>query len=79
MEREQNRKTGTVSKMQLLSCYAASVLIVLLCVVEAMKPETANPMMYYGLAVLGVFFSVYITVRNNAAKKQDVPRGNRLK
>jgi len=82
MEREQNRRTGTVSKMQLLSCYAASALIVILCVVEALKPETqasGSPGMYYALAALGVAFSVFITVRNNAAKKQDTPRGNRLK
>lgn len=79
-EREKNRKgNGTISKAQLISCYAASALIVILCVVEATKPETAangNPILYYLLAVLGAAFSVFITVRNKSAKKKqkDGPR-----
>lgn len=83
VEREKNRKgNGTISKMQLYSCYAASALIAILCIVEALKPETqanGNPSMYYFLAVLGVAFSVFITVRNNGAKKKSVPSGRRLK
>lgn len=80
VEREKNRKgDGTISKMQLISCYAASLLIVILCVVEAMKPETANPSLYYFLAALGVAFSVFITIRNNGAKKAPAPTGKRLK
>lgn len=83
VEREKSKKgSGTISKMQLLSCYAASALIVVLCVVEALKPETqtsGNPAMYYFLAVLGVVFSVFITVRNNSAEKKSAPSGNRLK
>lgn len=80
VEREKNRKgDGTISRVQLLSCYAASLLIVILCVVEAMKPETVNPSLYYFLAVLGVAFSVFITIRNNGAKKAPVPTGKRLK
>lgn len=75
MEREQNRKgNGTISKVQLYSCYAASALIAVICVLEAMKPETqasGNPSMYYFLAVLGIAFSVYITIRNNGAKKKE--------
>ena len=82
VEREKNKKGTTISKMQLYSCYAASALIVVLCVMEALKPETqtsGSPSMYYALAVLGVAFSVFITVRNNSAQKKDVPSGRRLK
>jgi predicted membrane chloride channel (bestrophin family) len=82
IEREKNKKVGSISKLQLYSCYAASLLIVVLCIVEALKPETqasGNATTYYFLAVLGVAFSIYITVRNNAAKKKDVPTGKRLK
>lgn len=80
VEREKNRKgNGTISRAQLISCYAASALIVVLCVAEAMKPETAvneNPILYYLLAILGAAFSVFITVRNKSAKKKqkDGPR-----
>ena len=74
LERERNKKRdGTISKMQLISCYAASALIVVICLLEANNPEvqaSADPSMYYLLAVLGVAFSVYITVRNNSAKKK---------
>ncbi len=83
VERERNKEGGgTISKVQLFSCYAASLLIVILCVVEARKPETqasGNPAMYYCLAALGVAFSIFITVRNNSAKKNPTPTGKRLK
>ena len=82
VEREKNKKGNTISKMQLYSCYAASALIVVLCVVEALKPETqaaGNPAMYYFLAVLGVVFSIFITVRNNSAGQKSAPAGKRLK
>lgn len=83
VEREKNKKgDGTISKVQLWSCYAASALIVVLCVLEALKPETqasGNPVLYYFLAALGVAYSVFITVRNNSAKKADSPKGRRLK
>ena len=82
VEREKNKKGNTISKMQLYSCYAASALIVVLCVMEALKPETqasGSPAMYYFLAVLGVVFSVFITVRNKGAEKKSVPTGKRLK
>lgn len=80
MEQEKKRKGDrTISGVQLVSCYIASAAIVVLCVMEAMKPETANPPMYYLLAVLGVAFSVFITVRNNSLKKNSLPSGKRLK
>lgn len=82
IEREKNKKgNGTISKVQLISCYIASALIVVLCVVEALKPETAaegNPGFYYFLAFLGVAFSVFITVRNKNAQKKPA-QGPRLK
>lgn len=84
VDREKNKKgDGTISKMQLISCYIASALIVVLCIVEAGKPETIaaeNQVMYYALAVLGVAFSVFITIRNsNAKKKKEISAGPRLK
>lgn len=83
VEREQNKRgDGTISKVQLYSCYASSIVIAVLCIIEAMKPETqasGEPSTYYLLAVLGVAFSVYITLRNNAAKKKSAPTGKRLK
>jgi len=82
VEREKNKKGGTISKMQLYSCYAASALIVVLCIMEALKPETqasGNPAMYYFLAALGVVFSIFITLRNSSAEKKSVPNGKRLK
>ena len=83
IEREQSRKgDGTISKLQLFSCYGASALIVILCVMEALKPETqasGNPAMYYFLAALGAGYSVFITIRNSSAKKKKVSSGPRLK
>lgn len=82
-EREKNKKgDGTITKVQLGSCYVASALIAVLCVMEALKPETqesGDPAMYYILAVLGVVFSVFITFRHNGAKKEKKPEGKRLK
>lgn len=82
MQREKNRRgDGTISKVQLFSCYGASALIVILCIVEALKPETqasGNPAVYYLLAVLGVVFSVIITVRDRNARKSAQPKGKRL-
>ena len=83
MERQKNKKgDGTISKVQLLSCYAASAIIAVLCIWEALKPETqasGDPIMYYVLAVLGVAYSVLITVRNNNAKQKSESKGKRLK
>ena len=80
IEQEKKRKGNrTISDVQLVSCYIASAVIVVLCIIEAMKPETVNPPMYYVLAALGVGFSVFITIRNNSAKKKPVPTGKRLK
>ena len=82
IQREKNRRgDGTSSKTQLFSCYGASALIVILYIVEALKPETqtsGNPGMYYLLAVLGVVFSVIITVRDRNARKSPQPKGKRL-
>ena len=79
MEREKNKKgDGTISNVQLWSCYIVSVIIVVLCIMEALKPETQA--LYYGLAILGAAYSVFITIRNNSAKKKksEGPKGKRL-
>lgn len=40
VEREKSRKgNGTISGLQLVSCYVASGLIVVLCLVEANSPQ----------------------------------------
>lgn len=82
IEREKSKKgDGTISKVQLISCYVASALIAVLCIWEALKPETqasGDSVMYYVLAVLGVAYSIFITVRNSNAKKK-AQGGNRLK
>lgn len=72
---------GTVSGTVLVSCYVASALIVLVCVLEALKPETqaaGDVPLYIGLAVAGVLFSVSITIRNRKAQKEK-EKGVRLK
>lgn len=83
IERERNKKgNGTISKTQLISCYVVSALIAVLCVVEALKPQTraeGDDVLYYFLAVLGVAFSVLITVRNKKAKKTADFKAPRLK
>jgi anti-sigma-K factor RskA len=81
-QRQQNKKNGNISKTQLYSCYLSSAAIAVLCIMEALKPETqasGNPAMYYALAVLGVLSSVAITRRNKAAEKNSQPAGKRLK
>ena len=81
-QRQQNRQNGNISKTQLYSCYVSSVVIAVLCVLEALKPETqasGSPAMYYSLAVLGVMSSVAITIRSKKAEKNSQPAGTRLK
>lgn len=73
---------GTISGGVLLSCYIASALIVLLCAMEAMKPETqaeGNVALYVVLAVIGVLFSVYITLRSRKNQREKEEKGIRLK
>ena len=84
MEREKNKKgDGTISNVQLWSCYIVSAIIVVPCILEALKPETqasGDAPLYYGLAILGAAYSVFITIRNNSAKKKksEGPKGKRL-
>ena len=58
VEREKNKKgDGTISKVQLWTCYAASAVIVILCVPEARKSETqasGKAALYCFLAALRV-------------------------
>lgn len=70
IEREKNRKgKGTLSTIQLVSVYIAAALIVILCMIQAAAPEEPNPHMYVILAILAVAYVVYITVRDQKAKK----------
>lgn len=83
VEREKSRKgNGTISGVQLASCYVASALIVVLCLVEAANPQVqaeGDPALYYVLAVLGIAFSLWITLKNSRAKKAADPGHPRLK
>lgn len=83
VEREKSRKgNGTISGVQLASCYVASALIVVLCLVEAANPQVqaeGDPALYYVLAVLGIAFSLWITLKNSRAKKAADPGYPRLK
>ncbi len=65
------RKNGEISTARLISCYAASLLICILCVREALKPDTAgdSAAIYLTLAAVGVLFSVFITVYSRKAAK----------
>ena len=84
IQRQQEKKgDGTISKVQLYSCYASSLIIAVLCLWESQSPEViaeGEQNLYYVLAVLGVLFSVYIAIRNKAAQaKKDQHAGPRLK
>lgn len=75
------KNDGTISGGRLLSCYVASALIVLLCVMEALKPETqeaGDVGLYVLLAVLGVLFSVFITIRSRKNQREKEEKGVRL-
>ena len=82
-ERQKNKKgDGTITRTQLLSCYASSLVIAVLCIWEALKPEmrgTGEATTYYVLATLGVVYSIIITKRNKDAKQKAEPQGKRLK
>lgn len=83
VEREKSRKgNGTISGLQLASCYVASGLIVVLCLVEASSPQVqaeGDPALYYVLAALGIAFSLWITLKNSRAKKAADASHPRLK
>ena len=80
IEREKSKKgNGTLSGLQLISVYIAAVLIVILCLVQAVSPEEPAPHMYYLLAVLAVAYALFITFRNEKAKHSDSSNAPRLK
>jgi len=62
-----------VSASVVFSCYIASAAIIAISAGEAIKSfgadETGRGKFYILLAVLGLFFSVFITVMNNRNKK----------
>lgn len=70
-------KTGKpvrhVSGSVVFSCYVASTAIIAISVGEAIRrfgaDERGRGIFYIVLAVLGLFFSVFITVMNNRNKK----------
>ena len=70
---KKNQKPKMISDTVLVSCYVASLAIAVIAVTEALKcfggTDTKTGAFYVILAVLGVLFSVFITVMNNRNKK----------
>jgi hypothetical protein len=71
------KRSGTykeVSGSVIGSCYVASAVIAIIAVSEAVKSfssaNTSSGAFYVALAVLGVLFSVFITVVNRRNKKR---------
>ncbi|MBQ9685362.1 MAG: hypothetical protein IJV41_02280 [Oscillospiraceae bacterium] len=63
---------GVLSTPRLISCYAASLAIVVICIVLGRSPEVVeagNSLLYVLLACAGAGFSVYITRQSLAAAK----------
>lgn len=67
-------KIQTVSDTVVISCYIASVAIVIICGIEAVKQFQLDNLwggiVYVVLAVAGVLFSFFITRWNRRNKKQ---------
>ncbi len=63
----------TVSEMVVFSCYIASVAILVIAVIEAVKRfQLGNlwgGLIYIALAIVGILFSVFITLWNRRNKK----------
>lgn len=71
-DRQYRKAGGTIFDGRLLSCYAASAVIVGLCLYEFFTGKDdiiGGGISYIFLAVVAIVLSVYITVRNRAAKK----------
>ena len=70
---KRNTQIKLVSSNILISCYVASAAIVVIAVSEAVKAfnsaNTKTGAFYVALGVLGLLFSVFITVMNNRNKK----------
>ena len=70
---KRNREYREVSTTVQFSCYVASAAILAISVSEAVKrfgaSDTRGGAFYVALGVLGVLFSVFITVLNNRNKK----------
>lgn len=72
-QKAKKEKPRTISTLQLVSCYAASVLIVVFSFLERsrrIQQGEGHANFYIVLAVLGVLFSAVITWRQIAAKKK---------
>ncbi|MEA4894288.1 MAG: hypothetical protein VB064_03400 [Oscillospiraceae bacterium] len=86
---KRNRQILQISGTVLISCYVASAAIVVIAVSEALRrfgsAESGSGAFYVALAVLGLLFSVFITVMNNrnkrllSEKKGDKAKNNRGK
>ncbi len=70
------KRAGTVKQISssvLFSCWAASLIIAIVAVSEAVgrfgEKNTSGGAIYVVVAVLGVLFSVFITVMNRRNKK----------
>ncbi|MFB0921018.1 MAG: hypothetical protein QMB62_09065 [Oscillospiraceae bacterium] len=70
---QRNKQVKLVSGNILVSCYVASAAIVVIAVSEALKSfgsaDTRSGVFYVALGVLGLLFSLFITVMNNRNKK----------
>lgn len=73
-QKKEKSTPRTLSTAQLVSCYAASALIVVFSLLERNRQlaagETEDGIFYIVLAVVGVLVSVVITWRHLAAKKK---------
>ena len=72
-QKAKQEKPRTISTLQLISCYAASILIVVFSFLErnrCIQQGEEHADFYIILAVLGVLFSAVITWRQIAAKKK---------
>ena len=70
---QRNRTYREISPTVLVSCYVASAANIALSVSEALRcfseTDSGNGTFYVVLAVLGLFFSVFITIMNNRNKR----------
>ena len=70
---KRNTQIKLISGNILISCYVASAAIIVIAVSEAVKAfntaDSKTGTFYVALAVLGLLFSVFITVMNNRNKR----------
>ena len=73
MQQKQAPRIQTVSETVVFSCYIASVAILVIAILEAVKRFQQGSLwggiVYTALAIVGVLFSVFITLWNRRNKK----------